>query len=462
MMMRRVVPVLVLFFLAASGAVLVLIVPVTRRSCPAPSVDPRYEQFLQMANGGSGTETLAQGDVLFQNLLEEKPDHPDLVLLRQRLEAARQISILMVGTVKASPAALLEGVTDPGVAGLPAPVPQGRAAPGALLPPAEEAYWTRLRLFTAVPAGPGLSAQQVAFLNRYYDLRMQDAILEIGRRVLATHPGSSEHLCYAAVVPLLYHQGRDDAWDQEAPFFALFTPKMLEVLSKFALLRTERPGAALAIARYQAGADGKEFSLVQWTSAATDACITDHRPDLAEQLVGIVVSGLGHPDAVAALRLKVAEGYARCGEYGTAAQACARIFTELPDTRWHGRIMVAYLGYLAREEKAEQVIAATDSVLQDARCQPYLAQILYLKWWALRKTDRQEEVAAIARQLLEQYPQNPSVAPVLLERATDALARQEYDQCRELLTRLTRDFPGTESAKRAADILIRLANSAGK
>jgi tetratricopeptide (TPR) repeat protein len=458
---RHLAPVLALFLVAVSLSVLVLIVPPTRRAPPAEKTDPRYEQFLQMADGGSRTEALARGDTLFQSLLEEKPDHPDLDLLRRRLEAARQLRTLLASTAKSSPAALLEGVTDPGLAGLPVPVPPERTDPGTLLPPAREAYWTRLKLFAAARVSRGLSVQQVAFLDRYYDLHMQDEILAIGRQALVAHSGSSERLCYALVLPLLYLQGRQDAWDQETPLFDLFTPQMLGVLSKFALLQAERPGAALAVARCQARRNNREFSPTQWASDAVDACTLNQRPDLAEQLVGLVSAGTERQGVVAGLRLKVADSYARCGEYGPAAQACERICAELPATRWYGRIMVAYLGYLARDGKIEQVIATTESVLQDARCQPYRAQILYLRWWALRKSDRLEEASALAQQLLEQYADNPAVAPVLLERATDALARQKYDQCRELLTRLTREFPGTESARRAQDILTRLTNSAG-
>jgi tetratricopeptide (TPR) repeat protein len=458
---RHLAPALALFLVAVCLSVLVLIVPSTRRVPPAEKTDPRYEQFLQMADGGR-MEALARGDTLFQSLLEEKPDHPDLVLLRRRLEAARQLRTLLAGTAQSSPAALLEGVTDPGLAGLPVPVPAAPTDPGPLLPPAREAYWTRLKLFAAARVSRGLSAEQVAFLDRYYDLHMQDAILAIGRQVLVVHPDSSERLCYALVLPLLYLQGREDAWDQETPLFDLFTPQMLGVLSRFALLQAERPGAALAVARCQAGRNNREFSPTQWASDAVDACTLNQRPDLAEQLVDLVSAGTEDQGAVAGLRLKVADSYARCGEYRQAAQACERICAELPTTRWYGRIMVAYLGYLARDGKVEPVIAITESVLQDIRCQPYLAQVLYLRWWALRKSDRMEEAAALAQQLLEHYTDNPAVAPVLLERATDALARQKYDQCRELLTRLTREFPGTESARRAEDILTRLTNSAGK
>ena len=75
------------------------------------------------------------------------------------------------------------------------------------------------------------------------------------------------------------------------------------------------------------------------------------------------------------------------------------------------------------------------------------------------KINQPDEAVQIGRQLIEQYPANPCIAPVLLERATDALARQQYNDCRELLTKLTKGFPETESAKRAKDILARMESN---
>jgi tetratricopeptide (TPR) repeat protein len=283
--------------------------------------------------------------------------------------------------------------------------------------------------------------------------------MQIGRQVLMSDPNSSENACYALVLPLLHLHGRGDDWEQAELLLALFSPAMLDVLSRFALLQVERPEAAMAVAQYMAEATDKEFSPVQWALDAAEACVADHRPDLAERLLRTTVSRTEDRDSAAKLRLKIAEGYAQCGDHETAAQICERIVVDLPDTSLYGRIKAMRLGYLAREDKIEQVIAETGVALQEPGCKSHLPQILYLRWWALRKANRLEEALEIARVLVERCPTNPCVAPVLLARATDALARQEYDACRELLTRLTEDFPETESARRAADILSRLKGS---
>lgn len=456
---RRLVPVLGLILVVVSISALILIVPLIHPCSPEEVVDPRYEQFIQMAEEGRRAEALELGDRLFNALRAEEPDDETLALLAKRFDAATRIGTLVAGGVRSSQTKLLEGVVSLDDLGLAPPVPKGGGAPVTFLPPAREVYWTSLRAFTSEPASDGLSTQQTAFCCRYYDLRMQDSIMEIGRQVTVIDPNLSENACYAVVLPLLYLHGRDNALDQVESLLALFSPNQLDVLWRFSLLQAERPLASAQIARYQAKTAGKEFSLAMWALAAADACAANRRPDLAEKPVRIAIGDVKDRDAVAALRLKIAEGYARCGDYTTAARMCRQIADDLPDTRLYGKVKTIYFGYLARDTGAEQIITETESALRDARCVPYLTQILYLRWWALCKVNRQDEAAPIAQRLIEQDPDNPCVARVLLERATSALADQQYDKCHELLTRLTEDFPATESARRAREILTHLTAS---
>jgi tetratricopeptide (TPR) repeat protein len=272
-------------------------------------------------------------------------------------------------------------------------------------------------------------------------------------------PNSSEYSCYALVLPLVYLCSRDNSWDQIESFFALFSPNQLEVMRRFSLLQAERPQISARIAQYQAKIMGKDFSLALWALDAADVCVADHRPDLARLSLQIALDDTKDRSKIAELRLKIAEGYARCGDYKTAIQMCRQVADDLPNTPFYGKTMATCFGYLAKEAKADQIVKETEFALSDVRCKSYLPQILYLRWWALCKVDKRDEAVRVAKLLIEQHSGNPCLAPVLLERATDAMARQQYDQCRELLTKLMKDFPGTESAKRAEKILARFKGS---
>ena len=65
----------------------------------------------------------------------------------------------------------------------------------------------------------------------------------------------------------------------------------------------------------------------------------------------------------------------------------------------------------------------------------------------------------IGQRLIQDYSNNPCIAPVLLAHATDALSKQHYGQCQELLVQLTSGFPQTSSAEQAREILTRLEHS---
>ncbi len=428
--------------------------------CSAPeAVDARYDEFLRLAQSDKKEDALDLGGRLFQSLVARNPDSAALALLSRRLDAAQQIDALVRRVVEPSQAKLLEGIAAWNDLGPAPPASRNPDVPVALPPSAQELYWTHVSAFAAEPALEGLSAPPSAFLGGYYDLQMQNSILKIGRQAMVADPKSVENACYAVVLPLLYLYGRDNAWGQLEPFLALFSADQLGVLWRFVLLQAERPGASAEIARHRAKALHTEFSLAGWASDAANACVADHRPDLARQSLQMAVDGTKDRDQAVQLRLKIVECQAQCGDYAAAALTCQQMARDVPDHPLYGRIMATYFGYLAQDAKVDPIITETEPALQDLRCQPYLPQILYLRWWALCKTNRQNEAAQIAQRLIEQYPQNACVAPVLLERATEALAHQQYDKCRTLLTRLTKDFPGTESAKRAEEILARFQSS---
>lgn len=457
---RRIILPSTLLVIVILASVMVTITLWDRQSGPKERVDQRYQRFTQLIADGNGAEAVELGDSLFQALLQERPDDFALALLSRRLEVAGRIREFVTNRVQLSQTVLADGIVGTDDVGLPVPVIQNKAAEEKLLPSARERYWTSLGSFTSEWTLECPTKQETAFCRQYYESTMQDLILEIGHHVVVTDPNSSEYACHAMVMPLLYLHGRDGDWDQMESFLSLFGAEMLEVLSMFALLQAERPGAAMAVARYQAETINEVFSATSWALGAADACIASHRPDLADRMLSAIAACLKDQDGSAELRLRIADAYARCGEHAEAAHVCEGILDDLPGTSLYGRIMATRLGYLAKEDDVEQVVAVTASALDDPRCRSHLGQILYLRWWALHKMNEPDKANGIARQLLDEFPKNPCVAPVLLARATDALARQEYNRCRELLTRLTIDFAGTEFAKRGQDILARLHNSA--
>jgi tetratricopeptide (TPR) repeat protein len=456
---RRFAPALVLILIVVIVLVSIWVARLSHQSSPGMAIDPNYKRFIQMSDGGKKAQALELGNSLFKALFGQKPKNPTLSMLTQRLSVAEQIGACVTSSFRQSRPKLLDGVPAIEDLGLPSPVHEHRATSTSLAPPARDLYWTYLGVFTGELVLDDVPLLEATFLDRYYDLQMQDSIMKIARQVVVTDPNSSENTCYAFVLPLLYLCQRDNAWDQIESFLTLFSPNQLDVSWQFSLLHAERPQASAQIAQCRARITGKDFSLAAWALDAADACVANHRADLAKKSLHIAINETKDQNKIVQLRLKIAECYAQCGDYAVAAQTCRQIVDDLPDTPFYGKTMTTYFRYLAREAKAGQIVKETEPALQDVRCKSYLPQILYLRWWALCKINRQDEAVRVAQRLLDQYPINPCIAPVLLERATDALARQKYDQCREFLTKLMKDFPCTESAKRAEEILARFKDS---
>jgi TolA-binding protein len=66
------------------------------------------------------------------------------------------------------------------------------------------------------------------------------------------------------------------------------------------------------------------------------------------------------------------------------------------------------------------------------------------------------ELAALEYQLLKDYPDDSIITPVILSRATDMIARQNYNQAYILLNELIEDFPDTKSTTQAKKIMEKL------
>ena len=82
---------------------------------------------------------------------------------------------------------------------------------------------------------------------------------------------------------------------------------------------------------------------------------------------------------------------------------------------------------------------------------------MFVKWWALRHNlDESAKVAVLELEMLKKYGDDPVVAPILFARATDHLARQEYDSAYELLAQLVDKFPLTRSAAEGTKMLDKL------
>ncbi|MDH4241152.1 MAG: hypothetical protein OEW48_16460 [Phycisphaerae bacterium] len=418
-----------------------------------------YLEFEKLVQTRQNSKAIETGHGLFERLVSKYPENASLHDLQRRLKVAQDIVELISKGLKSRQKKSIEDIIglDKRL-DLPS-VGTNEEVHGYLLVPAEQLYWTHLESFSHELNIQGVSATESIFLWGYYCLRMQSWIKEVAiniTRVIVTNPDSSDLSYYSFVLPLLYICEEESGWKKLEFLFALVDSGNLDTISDFCLLRVDRPSVAFAIAKYKAISQGKSFSSVDWALAESTKCFENHRMNIAEKILNAAIDALSDKDKIVEMRLKIAEYYGKSGDNLAAAKRCKQIAGDFPDSLLYGKVMSSYFAYLARQLKAEEILAEIDSVLESPSCQRYLSQLLYLKWWALRKTNQQVLAKKIGEQLIEDHERDPHIAPVLLAHATDALSNQQYEKCRQLLVHLTKNFPKTNSAKQAQEILVRL------
>ena len=142
--------------------------------------------------------------------------------------------------------------------------------------------------------------------------------------------------------------------------------------------------------------------------------------------------------------------------YALAAGRVKKIFETHPNHKQAGKAIWFYYYSLSRTNNTEQILADIDNALSDERCRDYKPKLLYIKWWALRRTrDQNARVAAVEHELLELYGDDPMVAPILLSQATDLMAHQNYPGAFEILNELVQKFPTTSAARQAEKMILK-------
>jgi outer membrane protein assembly factor BamD (BamD/ComL family) len=416
-------------------------------------------EFEQLVKTGQNYKAMETGSVLFDRIVSRYPENKSLYDLRKRLKVARYLVELISRNLKSRQKKSIEDVISLEIELELPSIGVKEKERGYLLAPAEQLYWNHFESFSRELNIRGVSAADSKFLRVYYCLRMQSWIEEVANvvtKVIITNPEFSGLSYYSFVLPLLYICEEENDWKKLEFLFTLVDSSNLDAISNFCLLRVDRPRASCAIAKFKAKSQGESFSSVDWALAASAKCVENHRLDLAEKILNTAIDALDDINKVVELRLKIAEYYGKCGDSITAAKRCKQIAGDFPDSILYGKVMSSYFAYLARQLKAKEILAEIDSVLESPSSQGYLSQLMYLKWWALRKTNQQILAKKVGEQLIEEHEGNPHIAPVLLAHATDALSNQQYEECRQLLVRLTKSFPKTNSARQAQQILERL------
>ena len=329
-----------------------------------------------------------------------------------------------------------------------------------LVAPAKSFYETSAELFSNPVRIDGLNDEERAFLSQHYDLKLRHltiSVAQAGQNLAIAEPSFNGAHDYALVLPLLH------SWSERSVNTDILPPWMqeseqLEILSDSCLLHFGLVLPAMAIESRSAQRQQKPCSELDFYISAAEKC-RQSSPHIAVDCLLKATDRVPdkEPEKVVSLQLDVVQVWLDSENYALAAGQAQKIYDSFPDHKEAGRAIWLHYYALSRSNSADEILAHIDEVLEDKRCDVYKAKLMYIKWWALRrKRDQTARVAAFEYELLKQYGNDPMFAPVLLSRATDFLARQDYNGARESLRRLSEKFPSTEAGVQARKMLHKL------
>ncbi len=395
-------------------------------------------------------------DADFEKLENKYPANAELRILKSRIAAAEYIASQMQSELQQRKERVLKKMAAQLFAEQ-AAKPNEMLAP---LAPARDFYNASAAIFQIPVSLEVFDPCERTFLGQYYDLKITslvDSTIAAAKALAVTDRDFEGLYDYALVVPLLHAANNEDVNIALFPK-SMRTPDGLGNLSKSCLLHYGLPPRAMQFAKQAAGLVGKPFSEVEFYESAAKTA-RDSKPDVAADCLSRAVELLPENDAdkIVALRLEAAQMWLDSGKYTLAAAEARKAFEAYPENLSAGRAIWLHYFALSKADDLDALLTGIDSAISDPRCAEYVVKLKYMKWYALRrKSPLSPACTAIENDLLEHHADDSIVAPIMLFRAQELMARQNYDQSRRLFADIVEKFPSTEAAARAKQNLSKL------
>jgi hypothetical protein len=215
---------------------------------------------------------------------------------------------------------------------------------------------------------------------------------------------------------------------------------------------------AQAFARQAAELDGKDFSQEAFYRSAAKKC----GKELARVAVDCLKRAIDSiseekTDERIALQFDIVQVWLDSENFTLAAGEAKTIADKFGDHKKAGNAIWLHFYALSRTNNADTILANVDAAIADPRCTEYRAKLMYMKWWALRRQkDKTAPIAALEHQLITEYGNDEMVAPIMLSRATDLLAGQDYAGAFALLAQVQEKFPSSAAAGQAKKMAEKL------
>lgn len=425
----------------------------------ADGQEPNFTDFYQTLETGSDEQAAQVGQKIFKQIERTYRADAGFGALKSKMMAADFLANQMVTQLKKATSRQMFAVAGELFEN------KGKSKNSLSVAPAKSFYETSQQIFSKPVSISKLEDEEKKFLARFYDLKLRiltSAIAKAGQALAIAEPGFKGTYDYVLVLPLLHASETQPINIDVLPRW-MRQSSQLDVFSDSCLLHYGFAYHAQSFARATAELEKKNFSEESFYKSASKKC--------AKQLPRVAVDCLKRAtdsideektDERIALQFDIVQIWLDSGNFTLAASEAKSIADSFGDHKRSGNAIWLHFYALSRANNVKTILANIDAAISDPRCSDYRAKLMYMKWWALRRQkDQAAQIAALEHQLITDYGGDEMVAPIMLSRATDLLAGQDYAGAFALLDQVQEKFPSTKAAQQAKKMTQKLKNMQG-
>ena len=438
---------IVLLWTCAAAPIYASVSDVNESTTEARVVDfAPFDKFLEASDD---VNALSAGDSIFEQMGKKYRSDAGFSALKSKLTAADFLAKQMESQLNNATGRQILSVYDE-------VFDKGKNAgqdKSLMVAPAKSFYDTSAVLFSRPLKIDGPGDDEKTFFGKYYDLKLRvltSSIAKAGQALAIAEPNFKGTHDYVLVLPLL-HTSDKKSFDISILPLWMRQPEQLDVFSDSCLLHFGLPFHAMMMAGKASAARQEKFSELEFYRTAARKCGTSHVNTAVDcMLMAINCVPDKNPDMVINLQFEIVQLWLDSKNNALAAGQASQISDAFPNHERAGKAIWLYYYALSRDNNAEEILANIDTAITDKRCESYKANLMYIKWWALRRQRNETaKTEALEYELLTQYGNNPMVAPIMLSRCMDLLAKQDYNGTYAQLNELLEKFPSTDAAVQA-------------
>lgn len=425
------------------------------------SQEPHFTGFYQVLEEGSDEQAAQVGQEIFEQIEQKYLSDSGFGALKSKMTAAEFLANQMVAQLKKATGMQMFAVSGE----LFDDKTRNKNSGSLSILPAKSFYETSKQIFSNRVSIEGLNEDEKKFLARFYDLKLRiftSAIAKAGQALAIAEPSFRGTYDYVLVLPLLHASETQPVNIDVLPKW-MRKSSQLDVFSDSCLLHYGFAYHAQAFARAAAELEQKQFSQESFYRAASKKC-SKHLAHVAVDCLKRAIGSLAEEkfDEKIGLKFDIVQTWLDSENFTLAANEAKKIANSFPEHKKCGDAIWLYFYSLSKANNVETILSNIDTAISDSRCCDYSAKLMYMKWWALRKQKNQTaQIAALEHQLITEYSDDVMVAPIMLSRAVDLLAGQDYSGAFALLNQVQEKFPFTAAARHAKKIVEKLKNIQG-